>query len=229
MSRNPSPLVAAALSLIFPGLGQVYAGAPRRGLIWALPTLALIVIAAIVIVGKVPLTNLLTAEATLAVIGLEFAFLFYHLAAMLDAYGIAQRERRTAGFATAGAATAGLVALIVLAVLFHGYPLYVSVIGNNALAALFPGRNVVPSASFSEEPIESIPVEPTDSPAPTSPGAEPTPTPSGSSTGTPGGSPTPVPASPTPFPPLDTGDIGDRLDLLLVGTDAGPDRPGGRT
>jgi LCP family protein required for cell wall assembly len=226
MSRNPSPLVAAALSLIFPGLGQVYAGAPRRGLIWALPTLALIVIAAIVIVGKVPLTNLLTAEATLAVIGLEFAFLFYHLAAMLDAYGIAQRERRSAGYAVAGAATAGLIALLILAVLFHGYPLYVSVIGNNALAALFPDRpGVVPSASFSEEPIESIPV--TDSPAPTSPGAEPTPTQSGGSTATPGqATPTPPPAS---FPPLDTGAIGDRLDLLLVGTDAGPDRPGGRT
>ena len=76
MSRNPSPVIAAALSLIFPGLGQIYAGATRRGVLWALPTLALIVLVAIAIVGKVPLTNLVTAQATLAVIALEFAFLF---------------------------------------------------------------------------------------------------------------------------------------------------------
>jgi TM2 domain-containing membrane protein YozV len=44
MSRNPSPVIAAALSLIFPGLGQIYAGAVRRGVLWALPTLALIVL-----------------------------------------------------------------------------------------------------------------------------------------------------------------------------------------
>lgn len=225
MSRNPSPLVAAALSLIFPGLGQVYAGAPRRGLIWALPTLVLILLAAIVIVGKVPLTNLITAEATLAVIALEFAFLFYHVAAMLDAYGIAQRERRGAGFASAGAATAGMVALLVIAVLLHGYPLYVSVIGNNALAALFPGRpGVIPSPSFSQEPVESIPPDVTDSPAPTTPGSTASPTPSGGSTSTPGQ----VTPTPTPFPPLET-PWGDRLNLLLIGSDAGPGRHGGRT
>src|SRR6188472_523502 len=106
MSRNPSPVIAAALSLIFPGLGQIYAGAVRRGVLWALPTLALILLAAIAIVGKVSLAGLLTAEATLAVIALEFAFLFYHLAAMLDAYGIAARERKSSGFAVAGSATA---------------------------------------------------------------------------------------------------------------------------
>ena len=225
MSRNPSPVIAAALSLIFPGLGQIYAGAVRRGVLWALPTLALILLAAIAIVGKVSLASLLTAEATLAVIALEFAFLFYHLAAMLDAYGIAARERKSSGFAVAGSATAGLIALVIVAILLHGYPLYVSVIGNNALAALFPGRNdVVPSPSFSLEPMESIPA--TDSPAPTTPGQSPTATPTGGgSTATPGATPG---ATPTALPPLVT-PYGDRLNLLLVGTDAGPDRPGART
>jgi LCP family protein required for cell wall assembly len=227
MSRNPSPVIAAALSLIFPGLGQIYAGQTRRGVLWALPTLALILLAAIAIVGKVSLANLLTAEATLAVIALEFAFLFYHLAAMLDAYGIAARERKSSGFAVAGSATAGLIALVIVAILFHGYPLYVSVIGNNALAALFPGRNdVIPTPSFSLEPTMSIPAEVTDSPAPTTPGQSPTSTPTGGSTATPGQTPD---ATPTPFPSIDTGTIGDRLDLLLIGTDAGPDRPGART
>jgi LCP family protein required for cell wall assembly len=226
MSRNPSPVIAAALSLIFPGLGQIYAGATRRGVLWALPTLALIVLAAIAIVGKVPLTNLVTAEATLAVIALEFAFLFYHLAAMLDAYSIASRERKSAGFAVAGSATAGLIALIIVAVLFHGYPLYVSVIGNNALDKIFVGRHdIIPTPSFSLEPTMSIPADVTDSPAPTTPGQSPSATPSGGSA-TPGQTPG---ASPSPFPSIDPGAIGDRLDLLLIGTDAGPDRPGART
>ena len=227
MSRNPSPVIAAALSLIFPGLGQIYAGAVRRGILWALPTLALIVLVAIALVGKVPLTNLVTAEATLAVIALEFAFLFYHIAAMIDAYGIASRERKSAGFNVAGTAVAGLVALIIVAILFHGYPLYVSVIGNNALASIFQGRHdVIPSPSFSEEPIESIPVDTTDSPAPTTPGQSPSATPTGSgSTATPVGTPS---TTPTPLPSL-ANPYNDRLNLLLVGTDAGPDRPGGRT
>jgi LCP family protein required for cell wall assembly len=227
MSRNPSPLVAAALSLIFPGLGQVYAGAPRRGLIWALPTLALIAVVLLVVLLKVPLSGAIRAEATLAILALEVAFLFYHLAAMIDAYGIAQRERRSLGYATAGAAVAGLVALLIVAMLLHGYPIYQTAVIDGFLQLVAPGRpDVVPSASFSQEPIESIPVDVTDSPAPTSPGAEPTPTPSGGSTSTPGqATPTPPPAS---FPPLEN-PYGDRLNLLLVGTDAGPDRPGGRT
>ena len=227
MSRNPSPVIAAALSLIFPGLGQIYAGQTRRGVLWALPTLALILLAAIVIVGHVSLTSLVTAEATLAIIALEFAFLFYHIAAMLDAYGIASRERKSAGFSVAASATAGLVALIVVAILFHGYPLYISVIGNNALNQIFVGRNdVIPTPSFSEEPIESIPADVTDSPPPTTPGQTATATATGGgSTATPGQTPG---ATPTPLPSL-ANPYNDRLNLLLVGTDAGPDRPGGRT
>ena len=227
MSRNPSPVIAAALSLIFPGLGQIYAGQTRRGVLWALPTLALILLAAIVIVGHVSLTSLVTAEATLAIIALEFAFLFYHIAAMLDAYGIASRERKSAGFSVAASATAGLVALIVVAILFHGYPLYVSVVGNNALDRIFgAGRpNVIPSPSFSEEPTEAIPTDVPESSTPTTPGQSPTATPTGGSTSTPGATPT---VAPTELPPL-ANPYNDRLNLLLVGTDAGPDRPGART
>ncbi len=227
MSRNPSPVIAAALSLIFPGLGQIYAGQTRRGVLWALPTLALILLAAIVIVGHVSLTSLVTAEATLAIIALEFAFLFYHIAAMLDAYGIASRERKSAGFSVAASATAGLVALIVVAILFHGYPLYVSVVGNNALDRIFgAGRpNVIPSPSFSEEPTEAIPTDVPESSTPTTPGQSPTATATGGSTSTPGATPT---VAPTQLPPL-ANPYNDRLNLLLVGTDAGPDRPGART
>jgi LCP family protein required for cell wall assembly len=228
MSTNPSPAVAAALSLIFPGLGQIYAGAVRRGVIWALPTLVLILLGLIVLVSKYSLAGLVTSDATLAVIALEIAFLFYHLAAMIDAYSIAQRGRHIVGVATSGVAALSLILLLVVALALHGYPLYLSVIGNSALAQLFPGRSdVLPSTSFATEPPESIPVEVTDSPAPTTPGSTPSPT----ATPTEGTSPTPsalITAPPTTFPPLDT-PWGDRLNLLLIGSDAGPGRHGGRT
>jgi hypothetical protein len=81
-----------------------------------------------------------TAEATLAVIALEFAFLFYHIAAMIDAYGIARAERKSAGFSVAASATAGLVALDHRGRPVPRYPLYVSVIANNALQGIFVGR-----------------------------------------------------------------------------------------
>jgi len=97
MSTNPSPVLAAALSLIFPGLGQIYAGAVRRGVVWALPMFALVLLVLLAAVAKISLAGIVTTEATLALIALEFAFLFYHLAAMLDAYSIAQRLRRGRG------------------------------------------------------------------------------------------------------------------------------------
>ena len=43
MSLNPSPAIAALLSFVFPGVGQIYAGQLRRGVIWALPMLVFVV------------------------------------------------------------------------------------------------------------------------------------------------------------------------------------------
>ena len=225
MTPDRSPVVAAALSLIFPGLGQIYAGAVRRGLAWTLPTVVLLLFLLYVAVTRMSLAGLVTTEATLALLALQFAFLFYHVAAMVDAYGIARRERRLTSSAAPGAGAVALIVLIVVALLVHGFPIYETAVGHNFLANLFPGRpDVIPSASFTQEPIETLPPEETDPPEPTESG----------STATPGQSPTRTPGPATPsappqsFPPLDT-PWGERVNLLLVGSDAGPGRPGGRT
>ena len=42
---NPSPALAAFLSFVFPGLGQIYAGQLRKGLLWAVPMLLTVVAA----------------------------------------------------------------------------------------------------------------------------------------------------------------------------------------
>jgi LCP family protein required for cell wall assembly len=227
MSSDRSPALAAGLSLIFPGLGQIYAGAVRRGLAWTLPTVALILLAIIIVVAKISVTGLVTAEATLAVIALQFAFLFYHVAAMFDAYGIAQRQRRMNAVGTSGAGAVALVVLVLVALLVHVVPIYATSRGNDFLALLFPGRpHVIPSASFALESAEPIPSEATDSPEPTEENSStPGHTPSGGPSVTPGqATPSPTPAS---YPAI--GHWGDRVDLLLIGSDAGPGRHGGRT
>ena len=38
-----SPVLAAFLSFVFPGLGQFYAGQTRRGVIWAIPMVIVII------------------------------------------------------------------------------------------------------------------------------------------------------------------------------------------
>src|SRR4051794_22888354 len=44
--RGAGPGAAAVLSMVFPGLGQLFAGATRRGLVVAMPTVAVIIVIA---------------------------------------------------------------------------------------------------------------------------------------------------------------------------------------
>jgi TM2 domain-containing membrane protein YozV len=81
MSRNPSPAVAALLSFVFPGLGQVYAGRPLRGLIMAMPMLLLVLGILLLLTGAIDAIGLFTnSQSIAALLVLNIAFLFYHLA-----------------------------------------------------------------------------------------------------------------------------------------------------
>src|SRR4051812_48078974 len=96
--RNPSPTLAAVLSFIFPGLGQAYAGQWRKGIIWAIPMLLFIVGTLWLLLGG---QNRLIGfvglgRNQLALLIFNVAFFFYHVAAMVDAYDIAKRDRTLA-------------------------------------------------------------------------------------------------------------------------------------
>src|SRR5215210_575455 len=120
MSSNPSPAVAALLSLIFPGAGQIYAGEARKGLIWAIPMVIFVIaVVWILLGGQNRALGLLRYETLLAILVLNVAFFFYHVAAMLDAYAVAQRER-SRGYGYAGGAPILLAALISFALILHG-------------------------------------------------------------------------------------------------------------
>lgn len=222
MSVNPSPALAALLSFLFPGLGQLYAGDLRKAVLWALPMLLLIVgVIWLLLGGTIGMIALITNPQTrVALLVLNVAFFLYHVAAMVDAYSLAKVERYR-GYGGSRGAPIALAALVALTMVLHGVPETIGVDANNAIAVLFPGRQDVIS-SFSPRPTSP----------PTSPPVA-TPTPFETATPTPGASPTAQPSSsasvgPTASPmactPIDLSgwamaDDG-RVNLLVVGSDS---------
>lgn len=219
---NPSPTLAALLSFVFPGAGQIYAGEPRKGVIWALPMLLFIVaIAWLVLGGSGALIGLFSSsEKRLALLVLNLAFFLYHVAAMIDAYDLARRER-SRGFGSARGAPIALAALVAVTMILHGVPEVIGIDVNNALTSILgPGRPDVlpPPPSFATEPSAEPTVTPLFTLAPS-----PSPTSSGPTSVPGSGEPTAQPTR-SPLPPFDApgwamGADG-RLDMLIVGTDS---------
>ena len=222
MPSVPSPHVAALLSFLFPGAGQIYARQVGRGVLWAIPMVLFVLGILYVLAGGVDIVDLVTNSRTAAaLLVLNLAFFFYHLAAMFDAYGVAQRERRLEGVRTPASGPAVLALLVVLALVVHGVPEVLGFVGNEALSGVAPGRTgVIPR--FSIDPLPTASPGNGASATPAAPTGPLTPSPSGS-----GESPEPV----SSFPPIDNWDkVADgRLDVLLVGADAGPGRSSVRT
>lgn len=235
---------AATLSFILPGLGQAAVGRRRRGLLVALPTLVLLGAGAglaIAMAGDPTLALDLVPgpETILALLLLDAAFLLYRAWAILDAERLARLARPVRGWRS-GAGGVVLAALLLGTVATHGTIAYVGVVAGDALGDIFPSEDpddawTIPETSFEPEP--SSPSAPT--PAPTQP-PSPTPAPSPSAApstaptdaASPAPSPTPPPtpeptATPAPRPsptPVPAWAKDGRLNLLLIGSDAGPDR-----
>lgn len=199
-----SGAVASFLSFLVPGLGQAVAGAPLRGLLIALPVLVLAgVVLGAWLVDKVILVRaLLNTTALLVIVVAVLALMVYRIWAIVDAYRTVPARRAT-GVARVSSATI-LGVLLAATVAMHGYAAYVGLVARDTLVAVFdpagPG-----DASPTPTPMPSI--------APSlEPSGEPSPEPTAS--------PTPVP-TPTP-PPAWAAD--GRLNVLLIGSDAGPGR-----
>jgi LCP family protein required for cell wall assembly len=91
--RARSPFAAAFLSLLFPGLGQAYAGAPVRALGFAAAPILLIALGAGVLLrmDRLELVGLVLNPAILtSVFIVNILALVYRLVAILDAYRVAE-------------------------------------------------------------------------------------------------------------------------------------------
>lgn len=201
-----SAALSAALSFVFPGLGQGWTGAFARGALLAGP--ALIVVAGGVWVlgqGKLRVAGLLLDPTVVAaLLVLDVVLLLYRLAAIVDAYVVSRRLRPAVASVRSRrvASVAVLSALLLATVSMHaavgvlGYKVYVA--DSNVFNPYGPGGG--------EDEV-------------------PTPQPSLGVSQTAGPSPTPV-WTPMPIPPWKSD---GRLTLLLVGGDAGPGRYSLRT
>ena len=216
---DPSrPGIAALLSALLPGLGQVRLGARRRGALIALPFVGVLVIgaAAVVLDLHAAIDTILSPGILVGVLVLVIAMGAYHLGAILDAFRLGRRiaatQQATGGQQPPvgqqgtprrrGFGTPLLIVALGAVVALYGVIELVGVRAYQASAAIFADPSTgfeIPEASFAPRP---------------------TPTPGVIPTG-PVTAPPPPTATPEPVPQWAAD---GRLNLLLIGSDAGPGR-----
>lgn len=214
--RARSPFTAAFLSLIFPGLGHAYAGAPTRALLFATPPILLIALTGGIVIrmGQFQLLG-----AFLQLVGAIFAFnliaLVYRLIAIVDAYRVTEylNAYAASGDGRLGKARmpknplslAGLAAVILVMASAHVVVARYDLLAQDALGSCIfvdEGSDTgCDTADASPTPVDSGPVNATDTPTDA-------PTPDPSFLGT------PVPS--VDIPPWDGK---ERLNILLIGSD----------
>jgi len=204
--RRPSPFAAAFLSLLFPGLGQAYAGAFMRGIAFAaLPLLGTALAAGMLFNGatrdtlKVSIFDPVVLQALLIA---DVAILLYRAVAVIDAY-------RVAVLAGGGMTRLGRprIRLSVLSVAALLAVLAVLTMGHVALARY---------DRIAYDTIVAITSEET-----TNGEEEPAASPAAGATATPAVTPEPG-ATETPRPSIVPWDGKERLNILLIGADRRP-------
>jgi LCP family protein required for cell wall assembly len=200
--------IAAVLSALLPGLGQVWLGARRRGLALALPLFALLVtlVTAILVDPAATLDTLLHPGVLLGVLGLVVGLSAWHVTAVHDAFDLGARQDPRVARSRRRRNTQQPILVVALAGVIAVYGV-IELVGMRAYQAantIFQG----PGSSF-QIPQSSFGPSPTPGSSPTSTASAPPPT-------------------PTPIPVPDFASDG-RLNLLLMGSDAGPGRILART
>jgi len=211
--RGRSPFTAAFLSLLFPGLGHLYAGAPNRALAFAAaPILLVALLAGIVLrLDRIELVGLVFNPFLLSsVFVFNVVALLYRLVAIIDAYRVAEyvNSFSAAGDGRLGPARiprqplsiAGLVAVILV---MTGSHVVVARYDMLALDLLESGCIFI-----GDQPTRECSVDPTQAPGETA-GASVEPEPSAV-----GGEVPNVSTAPW--------DGKEQLNILLIGTDQRP-------
>ena len=90
-----TPDGAAALSFLFPGLGQAAAGKPSRGAIVAIPALAIVasLLVAILFARKSLFDNAFNDQWLFSLLIVDLVAMAYHIWAIGDAYATARRRK----------------------------------------------------------------------------------------------------------------------------------------
>ncbi|HTK45750.1 MAG TPA: LCP family protein [Patescibacteria group bacterium] len=203
--RPGSPGVAAVLSLFLPGLGQAWLGAVRRGLLIAAPVVfGLVLLATMALLdARGLLETFLRPGWIVALLVAIVGIGVYHVLAIQDAYRVGLRHSPEGvwhGPRPQAFLSPLLGGALAVAVVAYGTLTIVGVKAYDATEAIFVKPDsgmVIPAASFEPTP------GPTSGPLPT------------------GLTPPDPTATPVPGPPWA---VDGRLNLLLIGSDAGPGR-----
>jgi LCP family protein required for cell wall assembly len=215
--RARSPFTAAFLSLLFPGLGHLYAGAPMRALGFAAAPILLVSLGAGVLLrlDRIELVSLLFSPFLLtSIFVLNLIALLYRLVAIIDAYRVAEfvNAHAASGDGRLGRArlprnplsTAGLLAVVLVMAGSHVVVARYDMLALDALTGgcIFIGAD---AAGECDQPDETP-----DPSATLDPSAEPT------EPATPDPSPIGTPVPTVSIPPWDGQ---ERLNILLIGAD----------
>ena len=143
--RPRRPLVAALLSSLVPGAGQLYVGQRRRGTVMLVVTVVCLAAAAGLWSEPTAVSRMLVQpRALLALLVADAGLLVFRLAAVLDAYLLATRSGRQAPAAMAGwrrGATAGLVAIMAVTTAPHAAAAYYDLQAYDLLSSVFSGED----------------------------------------------------------------------------------------
>ena len=226
--RVRSPFAAAFLSLIFPGLGQLYAGAPARALAFAAtPILFIALLAGLGLrMSRVELIGMVLSPVVLSsVFVINLIVLAYRLVAIIDAYRVAEyMNAHQPGatpamggrrFARNPLSIAGLLAVLLVMAASH---VVVARYDMLALSVLDSGCIFIGNDTTSDCAADATP-----SPGTSGAGASSSATPDDAV----GATDSPVPESTPAGSALPAASIPpwngtDRLNILLIGSDARP-------
>jgi LCP family protein required for cell wall assembly len=216
--RARSPFVAAFLSLIFPGLGHAYAGAPMRALGFAAAPILLIALGAGVFLrmDRLELVGLVVNPLVLtSVFWVNIAALIYRLVAIVDAYRVTEYQNARVGrgdgrlgparMSRNAVSVAGLLAVILVMAGSHVVVARYDMLAQRLLTGgcIFVG----------EDTDQECAADATASPDPSDP-----PDPSASTAEPPSAEPTAA-GSAVPNVSIPPWDGKERLNILLIGAD----------
>jgi polyisoprenyl-teichoic acid--peptidoglycan teichoic acid transferase len=143
--RGKRPLVAALLSCLVPGAGQLYLGYRRRGAVMLVFTVLCLAVAVGLWSEPTALSRmLLQPRALLALLVADAGLLVFRVVAVLDAYLLARRDDRRPAARAAGwrkGAAAGLVAVVTFTVAPHAAAAYYDLQAYDLLTSVFAGED----------------------------------------------------------------------------------------
>jgi LCP family protein required for cell wall assembly len=213
--RRRSPGIAAFLSFLVPGLGQAWAGDRRRGMVVSVPFVAAAALGIGTVLaagGALGLAEMAVQPSVLlAILVADAVFLVYRAWAIVDAGRVARGPKGWRRPLTAGTAVATAV-LLATTTLMHGAVAYVGWNGYDLLTGVFaPSAGAGPAWGDDSGDTPDVTDPPPEQGVTTAAASvAPTSTATSSATPPPGG---------IPYWARD-----GRLNVLLVGGDAGPGR-----